>query len=94
MTGMPVKRFRSSDDISAAAISFSEGWRAHGGMGKIPGKSCPCSLETRRLHYGENPEDCKDLVETCGDGEAVYTIAPWSNPRRSLDENGAKTICE
>lgn len=33
------------------------------------------------------------MVETYGDGGTVYTIAPWSNPNKDLDENDAKTIC-
>lgn len=92
---MPAKRFRSSDDIKsiATSISFSKGWEAYNDTPKTPGRSCSYSLETRRMYYGDTPEDRRDLVETYGDGGTVYIMAPWSNPRKRLDENNAKTIC-
>jgi len=74
-------------------ISFFEGWDAYRHMPKTPDRSCAYSFETRRMYYGDTPGDRRDLVEVYGDGGEVYIIAPWSNPRKELDENDAKTIC-
>lgn len=92
---MRAKGLRSSDDIKsiAASISFSRGWKAHNDTPKIPGRPCPYSLETRRMCHGDSPEDRRDLVETYGDGGTACIMAPWPSPRKSLDENDAKTTC-
>jgi len=62
-------------------------------MPKTPDKSCAYSFETKRMYYGDMPGDRRDLVEVCGGGGEVCIIAPWSNPSKELDENGAKTTC-
>ena len=92
---MPAKRFRSTAEIknAANALSVSKGIESYRKAIRIKGRSCPYSLETMRFYYGDSPEDRINLVETYGDGKAVYFLAPWSNRRRMLRDTDAYTIC-
>lgn len=93
---MGARRFCSRGEIAdrANAVSFVKAWDACRKFSHLPNKSFSYSLETRKLYDGDMPKGRKDLVELHCDGGTLYIIAPWGNPQKELDENGACEVCE
>lgn len=89
-------RFCSKADIKIRAdtVSFEAGWASYKSAPRPHSASCTYSLETKRFYDGETEKDRRDLVETYGDGSALYIIAPWSNPEEELDRESARIVCE
>jgi len=91
-----IRRFRSRAEIkdAANAVSVLEGLESYRKATRIAEKSCSYSLETMRFYYGDVLEDRQDLLETYGDGRAVYILAPWTNDKSVLEDEDAHRICE
>lgn len=88
-------KFRSKSEIkdAANAVSISKGLESYRKAIRTGGKSCSYSLETMRFYYGDVYEDRMSLLETYGDGRAIYILAPWTNNGNYLRDSTAHVIC-